>query len=91
MRTLTLRKQFAIGGLAIPVLGVRTNDFGNAAGIAEADAPGATPDPDEVVVTAKGRERDSRRDTVSLGADYLARCSSIVFDKPARQIRLTCG
>lgn len=91
VRTLTLRKPFAIGVLAIPVLGVRTNDFGNAASIADADAPVTTPDPDEVVVTAKGKKRDPRRDSISLGADYLSRCSSIVFDKPARQIRLTCS
>lgn len=91
VRTLTLRKPFAIGRLAIPTLGVRTGDYGNAAGIRDADAPVKPADPDEVVVTAKGRKRDPRRDTISLGADYLSRCSSIVFDKPARQIRLTCS
>lgn len=91
VRTLTLRKPLAIGVLAIPVLGVRTGDYGNAASIVDADAPVNVPDPDEVVVTAKGKKRDPRRDTISLGADYLARCSSIVFDKPAKQIRLTCS
>ena len=90
VRTLTLRKAFAIGPLTMPTLGVRLGDVGSTASIAEAGAPPPVVDPDEVVVTAKGKKRDVRRDAVSLGADYLARCSSIVFDKPAKQIRLTC-
>jgi hypothetical protein len=32
-----------------------------------------------------------RADTISLGADQLNHCSSIVFDKRAQVIRLTCG
>ncbi|MBB4152679.1 hypothetical protein GGQ80_000555 [Sphingomonas jinjuensis] len=89
VRDLTLRRPFAIGPLAIVALGVRVADAGSAASIREAGA--ASFDPDEVVVTAKGKKRDIRRDTVSLGADYLARCSSIVFDKPAGLIRLSCN
>lgn len=89
VRDLTLRRPLRIGALAISALGVRTNDFGNAASLREADAP--APDPDEIVVTAKGKARDMRRDTLSLGADQLRQCSSIVFDKKAKVIRLTCG
>ncbi|NVP31883.1 MAG: hypothetical protein HLV41_12595, partial [Sphingomonas sanguinis] len=29
-------------------------------------------------------------DWLSIGADQLGRCSSIVFDKPAKQVRLSC-
>lgn len=87
VRAMTLVRPFAIGALRIDRLGVRTADFGNASGIGEA---GAAPDPDEVVVTAKGK-RNVARDRLTLGADVLARYSSIVFDKPTRLVRLTCG
>jgi len=90
VRTLTLRRPLAVGALRIATLGVRTSDAGNAASIREGDVPPAAPDPDEIVVTAKGKARDVRRDTLSLGADQLRRCSSIVFDKIAETVALTC-
>lgn len=85
VRTLRLGSPLAIGPLTVTELGVRTSDFGNAAAIREEGG-----DPDEIVVTA-GRRRDPDRDRIAIGADYLVRCSSIVFDKGARQIRLTCA
>ena len=85
VRTMTLATPLAIGPLALTTMAVRTRDFGNAEGIAE-----AAPDPDEIVVTAKGK-RDRRRDRIAIGTDALARCSSIVFDKPAKLVRLTCA
>jgi len=85
VRTLRLARPLAIGPLAIATLGVRTADFGSTASIREEGG-----DPDEIVVTG-GRRRNVRRDRISLGADSLARCSSILFDKAARQIRLTCA
>ncbi len=88
IRSMTLAQPIVVAGLPIASLGVRTADFGSAAGIADANAP--APDPDEIVVTARGK-RDPDRDRLSIGADQLARCSSIVFDKPAKQIRLTCA
>lgn len=91
VRTLTLKRPFSLGPLAIESLGVRTSDYGNTSVIREASAPVDAADPDEIVVTDKRGKRDTRRDVVSLGADYLARCSTIVFDKPAKQIRLTCA
>ncbi len=87
VRALTLARPLMVGPLAIRALGVRTSDQGNAAGIAEA---GADADPNEVVVTAKGKH-DPDPDRLSIGADMLARCSSIVFDTPAKAIRLTCA
>lgn len=84
IRTLRLARPLAIGPLAFDAIAVRIGDAGSVAGIADADA-----DPDEVVVTAKSESR--RRDVVIVGRDALARCSSIVFDKPAKAIRLTCG
>lgn len=85
VRTLHLGRPLQIGPFAITQLGVRTSDFGNASSIREEGG-----DPDEIVVTAD-RRRNNDRDRISIGADLLARCSSLVFDKPARQIRLTCA
>ena len=80
-----LARPFDVGALSIGSLDVRVAD-GNASGLPEAADAG---DPNEVVVTAKG-ERDRSRDTITLGRDQLDRCSSIVFDKPAKQVRLSC-
>jgi hypothetical protein len=88
VRTMTLATPLAIGPLAVTTLGVRTADVGSAAAIPDADA--APPDPDEIVVTAKGK-RDPKRDRLTLGADMLDRCSSIVFDQTQKEVRLTCG
>ena len=85
VRTLRLGRPLAVGPIALSTLGVRTADFGNTASIREEGA-----DPDEIVVTG-GRRRNRDRDHVRLGADALERCSSIVFDKPAREVRLTCA
>lgn len=87
VRLLRLHRPLSLGPLSVDRLLVRVADFGTTASIAEAGA--APADPDEVVVTAKG-ERDRKRDVLTLGRDQLDRCSSIVFDKPARQVRLSC-
>lgn len=103
---MTLERPLAIGPLAIRTIGVRLPDSAGtpglpetdghagrslpATGIPDADAAPEKPDPDEIVVTAKGK-RDLKNDRISIGADYLDAGSSIVIDKPAKQIRLTCG
>jgi hypothetical protein len=84
VRTLRLKSPLIIGPLSFDAVAVRIGDNGTTAGISDADA-----DPDEIVVTAKGG--GNRRDTLIIGRDQLGHCSSIVFDKPAKQIRLTCG
>lgn len=83
VRLLTLAQPLAVGPLSVTVLGVRTADVGSADAIREEGD-----DPDEVIVA--GGKRDPNRDRLSIGADLLGRCSSLVFDKPARLIRLTC-
>jgi hypothetical protein len=85
VRTMRLATPLAIGPFAISELGVRTSDFGNASAIREEGG-----DPDEVVV-AGDRRRDRNRDRLSIGADQLRMCSSITFDKRARQVRLSCA
>jgi hypothetical protein len=91
VRDLTLARPLSLGALAITRLGARTGDFGNTGAIRDGDVPETAVDPDEVVVIGKGKKRDMRADTISLGADQLNHCSSIVFDKRAQVIRLTCG
>jgi hypothetical protein len=85
VRTMRLGTALQIGPFAIAELGVRTNDFGNASTIQEEGA-----DPDEVVVTGE-RRRNRNRDRLAIGADQLRNCSSITFDKRARQVRLSCA
>lgn len=85
VRTLRLGTPLAIGPITLTTLGVRTSDFGSADSIREEGG-----DPDEIVVTgSRGRNRD--RDRIALGADSLSRCSAIIFDKRAREIRMTCA
>lgn len=83
IRVMTLARPLTVGPFSLTSLGVRVTDGSGANTIREADA-----DPSEVVVNAKGKK--SAR-ILSIGRDQLDRCSSIVFDKPAKQIRLTCG
>lgn len=85
VRTLRLGTSLEIGTIRIAELGVRTRDFGNASSIREEGG-----DPDEVIVTGE-RRGNRNRDRLSLGADLLARCSSITFDKRAREVRLSCA
>ncbi len=86
VRGMVLARPLAIGPLALDAVAVRTADIGSVGGLpTTADAAA---DPDEIVVVARGKRAPG---SMTLGADYLRRCSSIVFDKPARLIRLTCA
>ncbi len=88
-RVMKLGRPLMVGGLSLASLGVRVTD-GNIIGrIAEEGAVPEKVDPNEIVVTAKKGKPPIN--LLTLGADALARCSSIVFDKPARQVRLTCA
>jgi hypothetical protein len=84
VRNMRLGTPLVIGPFAISELGVRTADFGNASAIREEGG-----DPDEVVVTGD-RRHNRNRDRLAIGADQLRNCSSITFDKRARQVRLSC-
>ena len=81
-RVMTLARPLAVGPVALTAIGVRVTDGAGANTI-----PQEGDDPSEVVVRGKGKKSPM---VLSLGADALARCSSIVFDKPARAIRLSC-
>lgn len=88
VRTLRLERPLIVGPIRLDDLLVRVSDYGGTSSIADAAAP--PPDPDEVVVTAKGK-RDRSRDVLTIGRDQLDRCSSLTFDKRARQVRLSCA
>lgn len=83
VRTIRLSRPLVVGPLTLESMQVRIGDNGSVAGIADADA-----DPDEIVVTAKSKK--DRRDVIIIGRDQLGSCSSIVFDKKAKTIRLSC-
>lgn len=89
IRRLTLADPLVIGPLSLDSVYARISDYGDARGIA------AAPDPDElgsddILVTGRKRKNIGGLRLLRIGADDLQRCSSIVFDRPANQIRLTC-
>jgi len=88
VRPMQLARPLAVGPLMLTTLGVRTRDVGSSAAVPEANAP--LPDPDEIVVVARDKRHDPERDRLSLGADMLRPCSTLVFDKRARTIELSC-
>ena len=83
VRTLQMKKALMLGRLTINELSVRSNRYGSAYGIPEAGS-----DPNEIVVTGGSKKRGAEQ--IKLGADILDQCSSIVFDKTSRQVRLSC-
>lgn len=89
-RVMKLARPFELGGLRLGTLGVRVSDEDVTGRIAEEGATQPAPDPDEVVVTAKSKKKP-RIGVVTIGADALAACASLVFDKPARELRLSCA
>ena len=89
-RVMKLVRPLGPPGIRLTSIGVRVTDGDITGRIAEEGASPEKVDPDEVVVTAKGGKKP-RPGLLILGADALAGCSSIVFDKPTRQIRISCG
>lgn len=87
VRRMRLARPLAIGPFKLPELGVRVSDYGSAGTIPDADRAA---DPDEIVVVGR-KKRNPERDQIRLGRDWLDSCASLVFDKPAKQVRLTCG
>ncbi len=87
VRHMKLATPLQIGPFALSGLMVRTSDFGSTSRIPDANAPDA--DPDEIVVSGE-RKRKKREQRIEIGRDQLDRCSSLVFDKPAKTITLSC-
>lgn len=93
VRPMALARPVDIGPLKLSRIWVRTVpdllSGGSTAGIKEAGDPDEIADPADVVVMAK-KGKKPRAGTLTLGADQLDRCSALVFDKPEKEIRLTC-
>jgi hypothetical protein len=84
-RPLKLEKAMEIGGLPIDQMLVRVSDFGDASQIADS----ADVDQDEIVVTAVSKKKP--RYLMTLGRDFLARCSALTFDTKAKQVQMSCA
>jgi len=85
VRTLEFGNPFAFGPFRIDRTEVRLQDWGRTDSI-----PDAAPDPDEIIVSALDKN-DKRLRFIIAGGDALSNCSAITFDKPKRQIRLSCA
>ena len=84
VRRVILAREFVVGPFRLASLVARTTDYGDTSTIPDADA-----DQSEIVVTAQGKKSKLVR-ALSIGQDAMAGCSSITFDKPKRQIILSC-
>ena len=72
----------SLGALVLTNIVVRTQDTGSVAGIKEEGD-----DPNEILVTAKDKKAAV---TMTVGLDALEPCSSLTFDRIAKEIRLSC-
>ena len=86
VRHMALAAPLTIGPLSLTGILVRTGDFGSAASIPEGEV--VESDPDEIVVVGAKKRKGEQR--LEIGRDYLDRCSSIVFDKRAKLVTLSC-
>lgn len=86
-RAMRLDRPFQLGPLSIDQLLVRTTDYGTS-GVIKDSYVDPSEAPGDIVV--KGQTKSRASYTVYIGADALAGCSSITYDKPRRMIHLTC-
>ena len=84
-RPLKLGQAIDIGGLPLDRMLVRVSDFGDASQIADS----ADVDQDEIVVTSASKKKP--RYLMTLGRDFLARCSALTFDAKAKQVHMLCA
>lgn len=84
-RPLKITQAISIGGLPLDQMLVRVSDFGDASQIADS----ADIDQDEIVVTAVSKKKP--RYMMTLGRDFLSRCSALTFDAKAKQVQMRCA
>ena len=85
VRTLRLARSLLAGPVKLQVIEVRTADYGSVGSIRDTER-----DPSEIVVTARTRRGPKPLQRIALGRAAFASCSAILFDKPAKAIRLWC-
>lgn len=88
-RPVKLARPLQFGSIRIDDILVRTRDYGNTLAIADPDKIDPSEADDGIVVTGK-RRRSRPAYVVYLGADALGGCSSIIYDKSAELITLSC-
>lgn len=93
VRLMVLERPFLLGPFSFSKILVRVrstiDDAGRGGVIAEAGDDDDI-DPAEIVVTAKGEKGKKPAYTFSIGRSVLNQCSTLTFDKAAKQIRLSC-
>lgn len=90
LRRMVLAKPMPIGPVTITDMQVRVTDWGSARQIKRVGDVEAPADPNEVNVVARAEHEDTF-ERLMIGTDALKRCSSIVVDLRAQEIRLTCA
>lgn len=88
-RLLRFDRPLEIGGLRIGTAMVRTVDYGSVGSIVDEDAVDPSESSDDIVVTGK-RKASKPSYVVYIGADALAGCSTLTYDKPAKTISMSC-
>lgn len=84
VRRLKMAQPLHIAQLSLNTLNVRTGDEGSVAGIPDTDGV----DTAEIIITAPSGKKPVSY--ILLGKDALGKCSSVTFDKSAKQIVLEC-
>jgi hypothetical protein len=90
LRRMVLQSPLSVGPLGVTEMQVRVSDWGSARRIKPVGTVEPPVDPDDVKVVAR-HEREETFERLMIGSDQLRRCSSIVVDFSAREIRLTCA
>lgn len=90
LRRMVLARPMAVGPLTIDEMQVRVTDWGSARRIKRVGEVEPPADPNEVNVVARAEHEDTF-ERLMIGTSALRRCSSIVVDLRAREIRLTCA
>lgn len=83
VRSMAFNEDVFVGRLQLKDIVVRTTDMGSTSAI-----PDDQQDPNEIVVTGKGKRPAVHG--IFVGTESLGHCSSLTFDKPAKEIRLSC-
>ncbi|WP_394653011.1 hypothetical protein [uncultured Sphingomonas sp.] len=90
LRRMVLAKPMPIGPVSIDDMQVRVTDWGSARQIKRVEDKDVPADPNEVNVVARAEHEDTF-ERLMVGTDALKRCSAIVVDLLAKEIRLTCA
>jgi hypothetical protein len=84
IRPLVLAQPLMVGPLKIKTLYARISDYGSVANV-----PDDQKDDSEIIVTAQSKTSRAKRSLI-VGLSDLQSCSSLTFDKSARQVILSC-